>query len=225
DWLERVDLLQPVLWAQACAIAAMWRRVGVVPDVVIGHSQGEIAAATVAGLISVRDGARVVARRSAALRTVAGTGRMLAVDLSPADALAEITGFEDMVTVAVHNGPRSCVLSGDTDAVEALREILTADGVYCRMVAVDYASHSPRMAALRPRLHAELAAIAPRPGRVEMMSTVRSRTVSSTDLTGGYWIDNLCERVRFAEAVSALYDDGVSHVVEIGPHPVLAPAM
>src|SRR5690606_35194761 len=89
-WLERVDQLQPVLWAQACAIAAMWRRIGVEPDVVIGHSQGEIAAATVAGLITVGDAATIVARRSAAVRSVAGTGRMLAVDLSFDDAVAAI---------------------------------------------------------------------------------------------------------------------------------------
>ncbi|MCP2294159.1 phthiocerol/phenolphthiocerol synthesis type-I polyketide synthase C [Nocardia amikacinitolerans] len=223
-WLDRVDQVQPVLWALACGIAAMWRRAGIEPDVVIGHSQGEIAAATVAGLLSMADAATIVARRSAALRTVAGTGRMLAVDLGIDEIASAVAGFEDLVALAVHNGPRSCVLSGDTDAIEALREILTAEGAYCRLVNVDYASHSPRMSVLRPRLLSELAGITPRPGRVEMMSTVSVRKVTPRDLTADYWIENLCRRVRFAEAMSALYDDGVTHVVEISPHPVLLPA-
>lgn len=223
-WLDRVDQVQPVLWALACGIAAMWRRAGIEPDVVIGHSQGEIAAASVAGLLGMADAAMIVARRSAALRTVAGTGRMLAVDLGIDEIASAVVGFEDLVALAVHNGPRSCVLSGDTDAIEALREILTAEGAYCRMVNVDYASHSPRMSVLRPRLLSELAEVTPSPGRVEMMSTVSVRKVTPRDLTADYWIDNLCLRVRFAEAMSALYDDGVTHVVEISPHPVLLPA-
>lgn len=229
-WLARVDQVQPVLWAYSLALAAQWRAMGVHPDVVIGHSQGEIAAATLAGLLDVRSAARIVARRSAALRTVAGTGRMLAVDL-PADEIPDaIAGFESSVGLAVHNGPRSCVLSGDTDAVDALAEILTADGVYCRPVNVDYASHSPHMDRLAAALRAELADIgsAAESGRspsggIEMMSTVTVRPLTALD--PGYWVDNLRRPVRFAEAMTAVFDAGVTHVIEVAPHPVLTPAV
>jgi phthiocerol/phenolphthiocerol synthesis type-I polyketide synthase C len=158
-----VDQVQPALWATSVSLAAVWRAAGVAPHVVIGHSQGEIAAATVAGALTVEDGARIVGRRSALLREVAGHGRMLAVDLSPAAATAALAGFEDAVSLAVHNGPSSCVLSGETDAVLLLREILEADGVYCRLVDVDYASHSPQVDPLLPRVESALADVAPRP--------------------------------------------------------------
>jgi len=229
-WLTRVDQVQPVLWAYSLAIAARWRDMGVHPDVVIGHSQGEIAAATLAGLLDLGDAARIVARRSAALRSVAGTGRMLAVDLASEEIPDAIAGFEDTVTLAVHNGPRSCVLSGDTDAIDALAEILTAEGVYCRPVNVDYASHSPHMDRLAAALRAELAGPGAHGGSttrsrdgIEMMSTVTARPL--TDLGPDYWVDNLRRPVRFAESMTALFDAGVTHVVEVGPHPVLTPAV
>ncbi|MCU1647868.1 MAG: ppsC 2 [Nocardia sp.] len=224
-WLEHVDQVQPVLWALSLGIVASWRRAGIVPDVVIGHSQGEIAAATVAGLLSIDDAALVVARRSALLRSVAGTGRMLAVELPIADIPDAIAGFEDLVALAVHNGPTSCVLSGEVDAVEALSEILAADGIFCRMVNVDYASHSPQMALVRIPLQAELAGVEPLPGIVEMMSTVRVNTVVASDLIGDYWVENLCSPVFFADAMTELFDAGVTHVIEISSHPVLLPAV
>jgi phthiocerol/phenolphthiocerol synthesis type-I polyketide synthase C len=145
EWLERIDMLQPALWAMSLGLAELWREAGVEPDVVIGHSQGEITAATVAGILSYEDAALVMARRSAIARRTSGHGRMLAVDLSVEDARAALEGFEDQVSLAVNNGPSSCVLSGYTDAVLMLREILEAEGVFCRLVKVDYASHSPQM--------------------------------------------------------------------------------
>ena len=225
DWLDHVDQVQPVLWALSLGIAAMWRTMGIVPDLVVGHSQGEIAAATVSGALSLADGALVVARRSAALRAVAGTGRMLAVEL-PIDELSSwIAGFEDSVTLAVHNGPMSCVLAGDRDSIEALHEILSADGVFCRIVAVDYASHGPHMDRLRPALSAALAGVKPGPTSIEMLSTVTGRPCASGAVDGAYWIENLCRPVLFADAMTSAFDSGVTHVIEISPHPVLTAAL
>ncbi|MEV4127744.1 SDR family NAD(P)-dependent oxidoreductase [Nocardia sp. NPDC049707] len=225
DWLDHVDQVQPVLWALSLGIAAMWRTMGIVPDLVVGHSQGEIAAATLSGALSLADAALVVARRSAALRAVAGTGRMLAVEL-PVDELPSwIAGFEDSVTLAVHNGPMSCVLAGDRDSIEALHEILSADGVFCRMVAVDYASHGPHMNSLRPALSAALAEVKPGPTSVEMLSTVTGRPCAPGAVDGDYWIDNLCRPVLFAETMASAFDSGVTHVIEISPHPVLTAAL
>ncbi|MGX1405216.1 SDR family NAD(P)-dependent oxidoreductase [Streptomyces ambofaciens] len=224
-WLEHVEMLQPTLWAMSLGIAELWRAAGVAPDVVVGHSQGEVTAATIAGHLSYEDGARIIALRSRLAKRTAGRGRMLAVDLDVAQAEKALEGFEDSVSLAVNNGPSSCVLSGDTDAVLMLRELLEADGTFCRLVNVDYASHCHHMDELADELVEVLAPIAPRGGAVPMMSTVVGREVDGTELDAAYWAANLRRPVMFADALSALLDAGVTHVVEISPHPVLTPAV
>nr|APD72085.1 type I polyketide synthase 1 [Streptomyces sp.] len=223
--LAGVDRVQPALWATSVSLAAAWERAGVRPDVVVGHSQGEIAAATVAGALSLADGALAVSRRSSLLRQVAGRGRMLAVDLDPAGAQQALAGFEGLVELAVHNGPRSCVLAGDTDSVLLLKEILEADDVFCRLVDVDYGSHSPQMDAIGPAIHEVLAPLVPRAAHTPMLSTVGLKWLDGTETGAGYWAANLRSRVRFAEAVDQLLDEGVSHLVEISPHPGLGTAL
>ncbi|MFC8449582.1 SDR family NAD(P)-dependent oxidoreductase [Kitasatospora sp. NPDC057223] len=225
EWTTRIDMLQPTLWAMSLGLAELWRASGVEPDVVLGHSQGEITAATLAGILSYEDAALVMARRSAIARRTSGLGRMLAVDLDRDSALAALEGFEDSVSLAVHNGPSSCVLSGEKEAVLTLKELLEAEGTYCRLVNVDYASHSPQMDPLEGDLLAALAPARPRPGTVELMSTVRVGPLAGPEMDAAYWVENLRSPVRFAETMTALLDAGVTHVVEISPHPVLAPAV
>ncbi|MGW6913936.1 SDR family NAD(P)-dependent oxidoreductase [Kitasatospora sp. NPDC054939] len=224
-WLERLDMVQPTLWAVSLGIAELWRAAGVEPDVVIGHSQGEVTAATLAGILSYQDAALIIARRSAIARRMSGRGRMLAVDLGIEAAREALAGFEELVSVAVNNGPSSCVLSGESDAVEALKEILEAEGVFCRMVNVDYASHSPQMDELREDLTAALEPVRPRAGRIPLMSTVRVEQLAGPEMDTGYWVENLRRPVLFADALGELLDAGVTHVVEISPHPILAPAV
>ncbi|MGA5704465.1 SDR family NAD(P)-dependent oxidoreductase [Peterkaempfera bronchialis] len=225
EWTTRIDMLQPTLWAMSLGLAELWRASGVEPDVVLGHSQGEITAATLAGILSYEDAALVMARRSAIARRTSGHGRMLAVDLDREAALAALEGFEDSVSLAVHNGPSSCVLSGEKDAVLMLRELLEAEGTYCRLVNVDYASHSPQMDPLHDDLLEALAPARPRAGTIDLMSTVRVRPLAGPEMDAAYWVENLRSPVLFADTMGALLDGGVTHVVEISPHPVLAPAM
>lgn len=225
EWTTRIDMLQPTLWAMSLGLAELWRAAGVEPDVVLGHSQGEITAATVAGILSYEDAALVMARRSAIARRTSGLGRMLAVDLDRDGALAALEGFEDSVSLAVHNGPTSCVLSGEEESVLVLKELLEADGTYCRLVNVDYASHSPQMDPLRDDLLAALEPVRPRAGATELMSTVRVAGLDGPEMDAAYWVENLRSPVLFADAMGALLADGVTHVVEISPHPVLAPAV
>ncbi|MFE0809333.1 SDR family NAD(P)-dependent oxidoreductase [Streptomyces sp. NPDC058848] len=224
-WMTRIDMLQPTLWAMSLGLAELWRASGVEPDVVLGHSQGEITAATLAGILSYEDAALVMARRSAIARKTSGRGRMLAVDLDRDAALEALAGFEDTVALAVHNGPRSCVLSGDEQDVLDLKELLEAEDVYCRLVNVDYASHSPQMDPLRDDLLTALAPARPRAGSIPLMSTVRVAPVDGPEMDAAYWTENLRRPVLFADAMSRLFDEGVTHVVEISPHPVLAPAV
>jgi phthiocerol/phenolphthiocerol synthesis type-I polyketide synthase C len=224
-WLERIDMVQPALWAVTLGLAELWRAAGIHPDVVVGHSQGEITAATVAGMLSYEDAALIMARRSAIARRTSGFGRMMAVELDLQAAHESLAGFEDTVSVAANNGPRSCLLSGETDSILVLKEILEADEVYCRLVNVDYASHSPQMDALRPDLLVALGEISPHTGQIEMVSTVHRRPVDGTELDAGYWADNLRQPVLFADVLDGLLENGVTHVVEISPHPVIAPAV
>lgn len=225
DWLSRVDMVQPALWAMSVSLAAAWQDVGVRPDFVIGHSQGEIAAATVSGALTLQDGALVVSRRSAILREIADRGRMLAVDLDRDAALKALDGFEDTVSLAVHNGPRSCVLSGETDSVLLLQEILEADDVFCRLVEVDYASHSPQIDPLLPKVRSALASIRPSQAAITMVSTVDLRMLHGGELDAAYWANNLRSQVRFAETVNQAIDAGVTHFIEVSPHPGLSPAL
>ncbi|HSV68389.1 MAG TPA: type I polyketide synthase [Mycobacteriales bacterium] len=225
EWTTRIDMLQPTLWAMSVGLAELWREAGVEPDVVIGHSQGEVTAATVAGILSYEDAALCMARRSAIARRTSGRGLMLAVDLDVPGARAALAGFEDQVSLAVNNGPRSCVLSGATEAVLMLKELLEADGTFCRLVNVDYASHSPQMEELTDDLYAALAGVAPRVGSIPLMSTVQVRQLAGPELDTAYWVHNLRQPVLFADAMGTLFDDGVTHVVEISPHPILTPAI
>ncbi|HEX8108273.1 MAG TPA: acyltransferase domain-containing protein, partial [Kofleriaceae bacterium] len=224
-WMTRVDMLQPALWATSVALAELWREAGVEPDVVVGHSQGEIAAATVAGILSCEDAARVVARRSQIVRRKSGHGLMLAVDLDVAGARAALAGFESRISLAANNGPTSCVLSGDADAVTTLQELLEADDIFCRLVQVDFASHSHHMDELAEDLCAALDGIAPRPAATALMSTVCVEPLAGTEMDASYWVRNLRAPVRFADAMARLFEDGVTHAVEISPHPVLVPAI
>ncbi|MEV0296981.1 type I polyketide synthase [Nocardia sp. NPDC050710] len=223
-WLDRIEMVQPALWATMVALAEMWRAVGIEPGVVVGHSQGEIAAATIAGALSYDDAARVVASRSAIARRTVGHGRMLAVELSRPDALSALAGFEDSVHLAAHNGPSSCVLTGRTDAVLLLKEILEDSGTFCRLVNVDYASHSPQMEELRADLMQVLDPVGARETTIPMYSTVDGRLVCGPDLDARYWVDNLCRPVRFADVMAdVLVNSSVTHCIEISPHPVLTP--
>ena len=224
-WMSRIDMLQPTLWTMSLGLAELWRAAGVVPDVVLGHSQGEITAATFSGILSYEDGALIVARRSAIARRTSGRGRMLLVDLDPAAAREALLGFEDEVALAVHNGPTSCVLSGAEDSVLALKEILDAEGTFCRLVNVDYASHSPQMEELREDLLVALDPVAPRAGAIAMLSTARVAPLQGPEMQAPYWVENLRNPVLFADTLTMALDQGVTHVVEISPHPVLAPAI
>lgn len=222
---DRVDVVQPALWAVMVALAELWRAHGVRPDAVVGHSQGEIAAAVVAGALSVDDGARVVALRSKAIAVGSVPGAMAAVSLPAAAAAELVQPWGARISVGVVNSPTSVVLSGEVDAVEEVLAQLDADGVRNRRVAVDYASHSAGMDMLRAELDELLEPLAPRDTEIPLLSTVTAQWVEGTALTGGYWFDNLRGTVRFEEATRELLAHGYRAFVEIGPHPVLSAAI
>jgi myxalamid-type polyketide synthase MxaE and MxaD len=225
DALARIDVVQPTLFAMGYALAALWRSWGVEPAAVVGHSMGEVAAAAVAGILTLDDAARVICLRSRLLRRVAGQGAMLLVELSPADAERELAGHADRVSVAVNNSPQSTVLSGATDALDEIHARLTARGVFARRVNVDVASHSPQMDPLTADLLAALAPVRPQAGGVDLCSTVDLSLGARPTMDAPYWVKNLRAPVRFADAVAALHARGHALFLECSPHPVLVPAI
>jgi malonyl CoA-acyl carrier protein transacylase/short-subunit dehydrogenase len=221
---DRVDVVQPMLWAVMVSLAALWRAHGVEPDMVIGHSQGEIAAASVAGALSLEDGARVVALRSKAIGDVLGGrgGGMLAAGLSAADLRDRLAAWDGRISLAADNGATSAVLSGDGDALDQLRDELVAEGFRAKRVPVDYASHSAHVEHLSDRLLADLGPIEPRLGDVAMTSTVNEEPVTESTMDAEYWFTNLRTTVSFAPVVAKLAAAGYTRFIEVSPHPVLA---
>ncbi|MEU3776970.1 SDR family NAD(P)-dependent oxidoreductase [Streptomyces sp. NPDC032472] len=219
--LDRVDVVQPALWAVMVSLAALWESLGVVPAAVVGHSQGEIAAACVAGALTLEDAARVVALRSRALIRLAGTGGMVSVPLSAADTEALLAAWPGQISVAALNGPASTVVSGDPDALDALVAACEQRGVRARRIDVDYASHSAHVESLREELAELLAPVRPRAGRIPLHSTLHDRLVDGSGMDGAYWYENLRHTVRFEPAVRALAEGGHTVFVECSPHPVL----
>ncbi|OXY92217.1 type I polyketide synthase [Streptomyces diastatochromogenes] len=219
--LDRVDVVQPALFAVMVSLAAVWRARGIRPDAVIGHSQGEVAAACVAGALSLNDAAAVVALRSQALTGVSGTGTMAVIALPHGEVRAELDGS---VSVAAVNSGRATVVAGAVEEVEALLARLEARQVFVRRLDVDYASHSDRVEPVRERILDELDGVTTYPTDIAWYSTVTAEPVTE-ELEAGYWYTNLRETVRFAPTVERMLADGYRHFVELSPHPALLTAL
>ncbi|MCL6303048.1 acyltransferase domain-containing protein, partial [Streptomyces kronopolitis] len=217
--LDRVDVVQPVLWAVMVSLAEVWRAHGVEPAAVVGHSQGEIAAACVAGALSLEDGARVVALRSKAIRALSGRGGMVSVALSSSDVAKLIEPWGGRVSVAAVNGPSSVVVSGDADALDELMGVCQERDVRARRIDVDYASHSAHVESIREELLDVLAPVVPRASEVPFFSTVTGEWLDTAEMDAGYWFTNLRQTVRLEPAVRALLASDHRVFVEVSPHP------
>jgi len=185
--LESAEVVQPALWAVMVSLAAVWQAAGITPDAVLGHSQGEIAAATVAGILSLADGARVVAVRSRALSGMGAAGGMVSV-VMPEAAVRELLGrWEGRLSVAAVNSPAATVVSGDTEALAEFEAELSARHVLRWPVpATDYVAHSPRVQELAGVLAEGLAEVRPGAGQIPLFSTVGCGWADGAGLDAGY---------------------------------------
>ncbi|MFE6925377.1 type I polyketide synthase [Nocardia sp. NPDC057663] len=223
--VERAEVIQPLLFAMYVSLAELWQSVGVTPAAVIGHSQGEIAAAHVAGALTLDEAARVVALRSGALRAVDRRGAMASL-VMPADRARELLSqWSDRLEVAVVNGPSATVVAGDAEAMTQLLQRCEQDGVEGRLLPVDYASHSSHMEMLRDRILADLAGITSREARLPMISSTTGEMIDATSLDASYWFENLRRTVHFDEAIRRALTAGYRQFVEVSPHPVLTGAI
>lgn len=223
--LDRVDVVQPALWAVMVSLAELWRSVGVIPDAVIGHSQGEIAAAYVAGALSLEDAARVVALRSRLLVELSGRGGMVSLACGLPRAEQLIADWGERLNIATVNGVSAVVVSGEVDALTELMRRCETESIRARKIDVDYASHSAQVDAIRESLADALHGLAPRSSAVAFFSTVTGELIDTAALNADYWFQSIRQTVQFERAVRSAGDAGYRAFIESSPHPVLTAAI
>ena len=223
--LAHTEFAQPAIFAVQVGLAAVLASWGVVPGAVTGHSVGEVAAAHVAGALTLADAVRVVVQRARLMQRAEGRGRMASVDIPEAEAIRTIAAASDRLAVAAVNAPGTTVLAGDSEALAAVVDDLERRGVACQWLAVDYAFHSPQMDPLRALLVDALHGLTSTRPKVPLISTVTGDVVADAELAAGYWGRNLREPVRLAKAIDTVAELGVSTFIELGPHPALGGAI
>ncbi|WP_425325867.1 type I polyketide synthase [Micromonospora endolithica] len=224
--LNSVDVIQPALFTMMVSLAAAWRAAGVEPAAVVGHSQGEIAAAYVAGGLSLDDAARIVVLRSQAWRKLAGRGGMVSVGLSTEALRPRLARWGDRLSVAAVNSPGTTAVTGYPDALAELIAGLTADGVDARQIrGIDTAGHSAQVDVFHEHLLEVLAPVAPAAARVPFFSTVTGARLDTTEMDAAYWYRNMRDPVLFEPATRALLADGHDLFLEVSPHPLLSAAL
>ncbi|MFD7669245.1 type I polyketide synthase [Streptomyces sp. NPDC059788] len=220
--MERIDILQPTLFAVMVSLAALWRSLGVEPAAVVGHSQGEVAAAYVAGGLTLSDAARLVALRSRTIHTLTGQGAMASLPLSYQEVDERLEHRRASLSVAAITGPNVTAVSGDPEVLDELLAELTAEGIKARRIpGVDVPGHSPMIETLREQLLEALADVAPRPSDIPFYSTVTGALFDTEKLDAEYWYRNMREPVRFQPAVERIVEDEHRVFIEVSPHAVL----
>ncbi|MEU5404215.1 acyltransferase domain-containing protein, partial [Streptomyces sp. NPDC005963] len=222
---DRADVVQPVLFAVTVSLAALWRSHGVEPDAVLGHSVGEVTAAAVSGALSLEDSARVVALWSQAQATLAGRGDMISVMASVREVEPHLQRWGGRLVVAALNGPKSVIVSGDSDAAAHLLTELAAAGLHARKIAVGLAAHSSHIDEILPRMRADLAPIQPLTAHLPYYSALTGELLDAPVLDADYWCRNLRSTVSFQQAAGALLRDGYGVLLEVSPHTVLTSAL
>ncbi|WP_311445729.1 type I polyketide synthase, partial [Frankia nepalensis] len=225
--VTRIDVLQPVTFALNIALARLWQHHGIHPDAVIGHSQGEAAAAHVSGALTLDDAARIIIIRSRLFADhLAGHGAVASVQLPAQDLASHLAHHPDQLWIAGVNSPTATTVAGDLEPLTHLVDILTTRGIRARIIPDTVASHSPRVEPLRDRLLRELAFLRPRPATIPQYSTTRPDTLlAGPELTADYWYDNCHNPVAFAPTIHTLIDQGHHTYLEISAHPVLTAAI
>ncbi|MBT2416159.1 SDR family NAD(P)-dependent oxidoreductase [Streptomyces sp. ISL-12] len=220
--LDRVDIIQPVTFAVMIGLARMWQTAGVRPSAVIGHSQGEIAAAHVAGALSLADATKIVVLRSQAIAThLSGHGAMMSLACTPTQAQELTAPYNHRIQTAALNGPTSVVVAGEPQALTELATTCDQNGIRTRTIDVDYASHTTHVETIEEHLTDTLADITPTTSHTPFYSTVEPDWLDTTHLDATYWYRNLRNTVQFAPAITHLLTQGFTTYIEISAHPVL----
>ena len=220
--LHLTEFAQPALFALQVGLLESLACRGLRPDLVLGHSVGEVAAAFASGALDLEQAARVIHERSRAQAPTRGRGRMAALGLSPARAIEAIRPYDGKVELAAVNSPSSVTLSGPLEALEDLGSKWKGESApHFRILDLDYAFHSREMDSMRDGLLAALEGLAPSPAKVPFVSTVSGEARAGSALGARYWWDNVRRPVRFEKALATIAGDGASVFLEVGPHPIM----
>jgi acyl transferase domain-containing protein/acyl carrier protein len=226
DWLTRIDLVLPSLFALSVSIARLWQDLGVTPSAVAGHSQGEIAAAHIAGGLSLEDAAHLAAVRGRMFASLAGTGRMISVALAADQLEPLIEPWAGRIVIAAFNGPTATSLSGDGEAIDEMLAQLKQEGVRARAIrGAEAASHSAHVEFLREEILQTFSSLAPRSSETPFHSTVTGGLLDTKELDAEYWYRNLRQPVRLEEVTRGLLEAGHHLIIEPSTHPVLGLAV
>ncbi|MFF5256853.1 type I polyketide synthase [Streptomyces leeuwenhoekii] len=224
--VDRIDVVQPVLFTMMVSLVAVWRSYGIEPAAVVGHSQGEVAAAHVAGAIDLADAARIIAVRGRLWARMTGHGGMVSIQAPAAEVLERLVPWGERISMAAVNGPASVTVSGEPKALAELAEKLNGDGIRNRPIpGIDVAGHSAQVDALRADMLRQIASVTPRPSTIPFYSTVTGGRLDTERLDADHWYRNMREPVDFERATRALLAAGHRAFVEISPHPVLSGAL
>ncbi|QUR66898.1 type I polyketide synthase [Mycobacterium spongiae] len=221
--LVGIEQIQLGLIGMQLALTALWRSYGVTPDVVIGHSMGEVAAAVVAGALTPAEGLRVTATRARLMEPLSGQGAMALVELDAIATEALIADFPD-VTVGIYASPRQTVIAGPPPTIDALIDTVRAQDRFASRVNIEVAPHNPAMDALQPQMRSELADLTPRPPLIPIISTTYEDLGRRSEFDAEHWATNMRNPVHFQQAIAAA---GADHhtFIEISAHPLLTQAI
>lgn len=220
--INEPQIAQPAIFAVQVALSALWHSWGIYPEAIVGHSVGEVAAAHVAGVLSLEDAVRVIFHRSRIQARVAGSGKMLAVELSSDEAERLLVGYSEHVSIAAINSLSAVTLSGNSAALEEIAQYLKQKQIFCRFLQVDVPYHSAEMEPLKAELVESLQEIKPQPITIPLFSTVTGQAIDGSKLDADYWAQNMRNPVLFAAAMDELVQAGHNLFLELSAHPVLA---
>lgn len=219
--INETEITQAAIFSVQVALAALWSSWGIYPDAIVGHSVGEVAAAHVAGVLSLEDAVRVIFHRSRVQAKAAGQGKMLAIGMSSEEAQHLLVGYEENVSVGAINSPSSVTLSGDANILQEIAGSLEQKQIFCRFLRVEVPYHSIKMEPLKAELIESLQDIKPSTSSILLLSTVTGKAVEGPELDATYWAQNMRAPVLFAVALDELMVLGYDLFLEINAHPVL----
>ena len=222
--LSTIDVIQPALVGIEIALARLWQSWGVQPDAVIGHSMGEVGSAYISGSITLKEAAAIICNRSSLMKSTSGKGAMGYVALTSDEMKSRLNG-NGKVSIAVQNSPKSVVISGETETLESLLEAWDGEGIFCRKIKVDVASHSPQMDPVIEDLRNNVSHVTPKESTIPYWSSVQARNVPGEELNADYWVSNLRQPVQFAQTIQNMVQEGITVFIEMSPHPVLTQAI